>query len=121
MPAWSSTADPSRVATCGPAALLAAAPAGPFGGFDVKTGAGYLQDRLWAAVLGIPHPVTEAKRISRRIRKQIDEPGLRASIVADVNAVVSTGTASSSSSQHVRVRQGRSSRAGTEPDHKEQS
>jgi len=60
-----------------------------------------------------------ARRTSRRIRKEIDEPGLRASIAADVNTVVSTGTGSATSRQQVRIRQGRSARVGPSSEEKE--
>jgi hypothetical protein len=49
-------------------------------------------------------------RVSRRIRQEINGSGLRASIAADLNAVVSGGGDSLSSRQQVHVRQGRSTR-----------
>jgi hypothetical protein len=49
---------------------------------------------------------------SRRIRRTIDGRGLRASIAADVNVVVSEGGGSLSLGQQVHVQQGRSVRTG---------
>jgi hypothetical protein len=54
----------------------------------------------------------DVHRTSRKIRKEIDRPGLRASIAADLNTVVATGNASATSRQQVHVRQGRSDRTG---------
>src|SRR5215211_6968128 len=54
----------------------------------------------------------DVHRTSRRIRKEIDRPGLRASIAADVSTVVSTGSGSATSRQQVNVRQGRSDGTG---------
>jgi hypothetical protein len=54
--------------------------------------------------------VSGKDRGSSEIRQEIDERGLRASIAADVNAVVAGGGASLSSGQRVHVRQGRSVR-----------
>jgi hypothetical protein len=53
------------------------------------------------------------RRTTRRVREEIDEPALRASIAADVDLVVSTGGTASATS-HVTARQGRSAR--TRPD-----
>ena len=61
----------------------------------------------------------DVHRTSRRIRKEIDRPGLRASIAADLNAAVSTGKGSATSRQHVNVRQGRSDRTGPSSEEKE--
>ena len=49
-------------------------------------------------------------RVSRQVRREIDERGLHASIAADVTAVVSGGGGSVSSGQQVHVWQGRSVR-----------
>jgi hypothetical protein len=64
--------------------------------------------------------VTE--RRTSRIRHEIDEPGLRASIAADLNIVVSRSGASSSR-QDVHIRQRRSDRAADprSPENEEQS
>jgi hypothetical protein len=43
----------------------------------------------------------------------VDEPGVRAAVVADVHVVVAAGS-SASSTQHVSVRQGRSDRTRPE-------
>jgi hypothetical protein len=65
--------------------------------------------------------VDEPRRTTRRIRRTVDEPGLHASVVADVNVVVSTGGAGSAR-QRVRVVQRRSTRAAAPQDEtKEQS
>ena len=48
--------------------------------------------------------------VSGQIQQEIDQSGLRASIAADLNAVVSGGGDSLSSGQQVHVRQGRSDR-----------
>jgi hypothetical protein len=53
-----------------------------------------------------------SRNFTRRIRHEIDEPGVKASIAADVNVVVSTGSAGGNATQHVHVRQGRSARTG---------
>lgn len=53
----------------------------------------------------------DEQRTTRRIRREIDERGLRASIAADFNVVVSTGSTGTSrmstSRQDVRISQGR--------------
>src|SRR6478609_2906482 len=59
-------------------------------------------------------------RGSREIRRGIDERGLRASIAAEVNAVVAGGH-SLSSGQRVHVRQGRSVRTGPSSQQKERT
>ena len=51
--------------------------------------------------------------MSRRIRQEINESGLRAEIATDLNAVVTGGGDFLSSEQQVHIRQGRSDR--TEP------
>ena len=53
-------------------------------------------------------------RTTRRIREVVERPGLRASIAADLDIVVSTG-GSASSTQSTTVRQGRSARTRPEP------
>ncbi|MEX2292075.1 MAG: hypothetical protein WD794_17325 [Mycobacteriales bacterium] len=68
--------------------------------------------------------MSESRRIIRRIRKEIDEPGLRASVAADVNIAIATGasagsTTSSSTHSTVHVQQGRSARAAPDPEPKE--
>jgi hypothetical protein len=61
------------------------------------------------------------RRISRRIRREIDEPGLKASLAADVNIVTSGSTGKSAvSRQEVHVRQGRSARTDPAPEEKEE-
>lgn len=60
------------------------------------------------------------RKLSRRIRHEIREPGLRASIAADVDVVLSLGDAGGQAIQHVQVRQGRSARAG-DPEREEKS
>jgi len=60
-------------------------------------------------------------RGSREIRREIDERGLRASIAAEVNAVVAGGGGSVSSGQRVHVRQGRSLRTGPSSQQKERT
>lgn len=55
----------------------------------------------------------DGRRTERRLRTVVDECGVRAAIAADVNVVVSTGSATSST-QHVSVRQGRSARTSPE-------
>jgi len=60
-------------------------------------------------------------RGSREIRRGIDERGLRASIAAEVNAVVAGGGGSVSSGQRVHVRQGRSVRTGPSSQQKERT
>ena len=65
------------------------------------------------APFGDSAAVAGTRRSRRRIRTEVDEPGLRASIAADVDLVVSTG-GSASSTQHVSVRQGRSARTSPE-------
>lgn len=62
----------------------------------------------------------EDQRVRRRIRSVVDEPGLRASIAADLNLIVSSGNGAGSSQQHVRIRQARSTRPAPAPDQKEQ-
>lgn len=73
----------------------------------------------------------ESSRTSRRIRHEIDEPGLRASIVADVNVVtdvnvVRKNAATSSSGggestrQVVSIRQGRSARSAPAREEKQE-
>jgi hypothetical protein len=57
--------------------------------------------------------VTPPRQYARRIRAAVDEPGLRASVAADVNAVVSTGSGTGAATQQVRVRQGRSTGTDT--------
>jgi hypothetical protein len=59
-------------------------------------------------------------RGSREIRREIDERGLRASIAAEVNAVVAGGH-SLSSGQQIHVRQGRSVRTGPSSQQKERT
>lgn len=60
------------------------------------------------------------RRTSRRIREQIHEPGVRASVAADVNTVVSTGAPPAAARQQVNVRQGRSARTDPPAEEKEQ-
>lgn len=62
----------------------------------------------------------EQRHVRRHIRSDIDEPGLRASIAADLNLVVSSGNGAAPSQQHVRIRQVRSNRTAPAPDQKEQ-
>ena len=58
-------------------------------------------------------------RTSRRIREEIDRPGLRASIAADLNTVVSTGNGSATSRQQVNIRQARSDRTAPSSEERE--
>ena len=55
----------------------------------------------------------DGRRTRRRLRTVVDEAGVRAVLDADLNVVVSTGS-SASSTQHVAVRQGRSTWTGPE-------
>jgi hypothetical protein len=65
--------------------------------------------------------VAEPVEISRRIRRRIDDSGLSADVVADVNIVVSSGGDAASVHQYAPIHQGRSSRAArAAPDAKEQ-
>lgn len=113
------------MAAChGPSAPTRANPQGVFTHSDLPVEEARLvlpAGQVTAAKAGQIAAVGETRRTSKRIRKEIDEPGLRVSLAADVNAVVSTGTASSSATQHVRVRQGRSARSEPDTDQKEQS
>jgi hypothetical protein len=61
----------------------------------------------------------DVHRASRRIRKEIDRPGLRASIAADLNTVVSTGNGSATSRQQVNIHQARSDRTGPSSEERE--
>jgi hypothetical protein len=67
--------------------------------------------------IGVPDPI----EIQRRIRRRIDESGLSADIVSDVNIVIATGGGTAEATQRTPIRQGRSSRAARDaPDPKEQ-
>jgi hypothetical protein len=65
--------------------------------------------------------MVKPRRVSRRIRREIDEPGLKLNVAADVNIVTSGSAGATSTRQHVHVRQGRSARTGPSPESKEQS
>ena len=61
------------------------------------------------------------RRISRRIRREIDEPGLKASLAADINIATSGSTGEPAvSRQEVHVQQGRSARTDPAPEEKEE-
>jgi hypothetical protein len=65
--------------------------------------------------------VVEPVEISRRIRRRLDDSGLSADVVADLNIVVSSGGGAASAHQHAPIHQGRSNRAArAAPDAKEQ-
>jgi hypothetical protein len=66
--------------------------------------------------------VNDAPRhISRRIRREIDEPGLKASLAADVNIATSGSTGEPAvARQEVHIRQGRSARTASPPEEKEE-
>jgi hypothetical protein len=76
--------------------------------------------------IAVPAPgdhcvVTDPIEISRRIRRRIDRDGLSASIAADLNVAISTGGGSATVRQDTPIRQGRSTRAGSDaPDPEEQ-
>lgn len=53
-------------------------------------------------------------KISRRIRRRIDQGGLHANIAADVNIAVSTGGGTATVRQDAPIRQGRSRRTASE-------
>ena len=61
------------------------------------------------------------RNISRRIRREIDEPGLKASLAADVNIATSGSSGEPAvSRQEVHVRQGRSARTDPATEEKEE-
>lgn len=58
--------------------------------------------------------VNDSSRFTRRIRKDVDENGVRASLATDIDVVICLGGASSARST-VRVKQDKTARAAPKP------